>query len=171
MSDFKTAEEEYKFYVSEGENWIDSIRETYKKIEDKNIVQYFVRFHTEDDDKDEGDRVSVVILRPSNGQILAKKPLIGKPEHIWKDQEDQPKSDDATWGGVKGWFALDKGDGGPYLIAGQGVKLIINKTGDSRWKFRVDLMVKLEGDTNEYVSYQSSKKQLDKDNRQITLNA
>lgn len=131
----------------------------------KNIVGYYVRFHTEDDDKDSGETVSGEVQRPSNGQVLADKDEFGKKEHRWKDQTDQPDSNDASWG-RKGWFALDTHS--PYLKAGEGAYLYIRKTGNNGWNFRVDLMVMVEGESDvEYITYRSSRVRLDDKNREV----
>jgi hypothetical protein len=133
----------------------------------KPIVGYFVRFHTEDDDKDGGDRVSAEVIRPSNNQVLADKDTLGDPGHEWDDQTDQPDANDASWG-RKGWFKLDTHP--PLLTAGEGARLIIRKTGNSGWNFRVDLMVMVEGDDAEYITFRSDRRRLDDEAREVTFN-
>src|ERR1700690_3998731 len=107
-----------------------------------NIQDFYVRYHTQSDDKDAGEAVSVAITA-NDGTVRAELSPVGLPSHTWNDHTDQPDASDSSYGGKRGWFKLLKQS---EHIYGVGAKLAVGKTGDSGWEFTVDVMVTVGGE-------------------------
>ena len=115
-----------------------------------NVTAFYVRFQTQNDDKDGGDNVSALILR--DDQVVAEHREFGRANHEWDDNTSQPAHDDAGFGGKPGWFKVDN----PGIRSGVTIaetdrprlKLRISKANpNKRWLFKVSLLVLLDNGT------------------------